>query len=688
MLSQWFLKKSLLRHTLAMQHNFFFIIASATKSHNKSPGSLKKRNVVEIEDTFHEPRTVNKFENDLMVVASHAKIHGHGSIENDENILGKSENTPIANMRREELTANSYLIKNKEKTVKRERRSKSSKKIQRSKIEKVSTNGDLKSIFSEIHAAKHRLTRSDIRQLAKKAFIIATLKKLKQVKQSDKRSPINKKSSIGKKDGNKKPRKTKTITKQKKKSKRKSTKRSSHKTNKPMKEEQSDSMMSHINNINTNPVEIESNDKKSDPSMETPGAIPNGQKKKATGETENDGRDIKEEITAENTGNSEKQDETNDPKTDNLQGDPSNYKKPTFSMSGANDLNNETDSIGQVIQNGKDDKNKKSEFNEDVMKKEKKNSNPLSDENLFKNPSNLELKTLTLDKMSTPSPTTTITSSATSTPSPTQTTALMTIASTLPMTTTTPTKSEFVKTSKIVKKSMISSPPIDINDDFLNEFLTKEQAKKTDIPNADLENKIETLKSLLENTTPNNIPEKFLKDLPAGLRVIAWKKLLEKKKDQLNELKAHEKTKPVTININIDGEKTGTVDTSLTTPTETRGEASKKSIDNLMTIKPEDNNANNNNNPDHHVRYLQKHIKDARSLRKLIAKTLIGHCKSTGKRILEAFIAMDKALERAQTIAEIIGRKFHVDTDKIKTLVDDKEDDVVETFLKDIFTKL
>ena len=623
-----------------------------------------------------------------MVVASHVKIHGHGSIENDENILGKSENTPIANMRREELTANSYLIKNKEKTVKRERRSKSSKKTQRSKIEKVSTNGDLKSIFSEIHAAKHRLTRSDIRQLAKKAFIIATLKKLKQVKESDKRSPINKKSLIGKKDANKKPRKTKTITKQKKKSKRKSTKRSNHKTKKPMKEEQSDSMMSHINNINTNPVEIESNDKKSDPSMETPGAIPNGQKKKATGETENDGRDIKEEITAENTGNSEKQDETNDPKTDNLQGDASNYKKPTFSMSGANDLNNETDSIGQVIQNGKDDKNKKSEFNEDVMKKEKKNSNPLSDENLFKNPSNIDVKTLTLDKMSTPSPTTTITLSATSTPSPTQTTALMTIASTLSMTTTTPTKSEFVKTSKIVKKSMISSPPIDINDDFLNEFLTKEQAKKTDIPNADLENKIETLKSLLENTTPNNIPEKFLKDLPAGLRVIAWKKLLEKKKDQLNELKAHEKTKPVTININIDGEKTGTVDTSLTTPTETRGEASKKSIDNLMTVKPEDNNANNNNNPDHHVRYLQKHIKDARSLRKLIAKTLIGHCKSTGKRILEAFIAMDKALERAQTIAEIIGRKFHVDTDKIKTLVDDKEDDVVETFLKDIFTKL
>ena len=661
----------------------------STTSHNKNPRSLKKRNVVEIEDTFHEPRTDNEFENDLMVVASHAKIHGRESNENDRNIVGNSDETPIANMRREELTANSYLIKNKEKIGKRERRSKSSKKTRRSQIEKVSTNGDLKSIFSEIHAAKHRLTRSDIRQLAKKAFIIATLKKLKQVKKSDKRSPIDKKSSIGKKDANKKQSKTKTITKQKKKSKRKSTKRSSHKTKKPMKEEQSDSTMSHINNINTNSAETESNDKNSDPSMETPGAIPNGQKKKATGETENDGRDIKEEITAENTGNGEKQDEINNPKTsDNLQGDASNYKKPTFSMSSANDLNNETDSIGQVIRNGKDDKNKKSEFNEDVMKKEKKNSNPLSDDNLFKNPSNLDINTLTLDKTSTPSPTTIIRLSATSTPSPTQTTALMTIASTLSMTTSTPTKSEFVQMSKNVKKSTISSPPIDVNDDFLNEFLTKEQAKKTDIPNADLENKIETLKSLLEKTTPNNIPGKFLKDLPAGLRVIAWKKLLEKKKDELNELKAHEKTKPVTININIDGEKTGTVDTSLTTPTETQGEASKKSIDNLMTVKPEDINANNNNNPDHHVRYLQKHIKDARSLRKLIAKTLIGHCKSTGKRILEAFIAMDKALERAQAIAEIIGRKFHVDTDKIKTLVDDKEDDVVETFLKDIFTKL
>ena len=625
-----------------------------------------------------------------MVVASHAKIRGRESTENDHNILSNSDITPIANMRREELTANSYLIKNKEKTVKRDRRSKSSKKNQRSKIEKVSTNGDLKSIFSEIHAAKHRLTRSDIRQLAKKAFIIATLKKLKQVKHSDKRSPIDKKSLIAKKDANKKPSKTKSSPKQKKKSKGKSTKRSSHKTKKPMKEEQSDSTMSHINNINANSVETEANDRRSDPSMETPGAIPNGQKKKATGETENNGRDIKEEVAAENTGNGEKQYETNDPNTSsNFQGDASNYQKPTFSMSGANDLNNETDSIGQVIRNGKDDKNKKSEFNEDVMKKEKKNSNPLSDDNLFKNPSSLDVNTLTLDKTSTPSPTTTITLPATSTPSPTQTTALMTIASTLSMTTTTPTQSDFVKISKNVKKSTISSPPIDINDDFLNEFLTKEQAKKTDIPNADLENKLETLKSLLEKTTPNNIPEKFLKDLPAGLRVIAWKKLLEKKKDQLNELKAHEKTKPVTININIDGEKTGTVDTSLTTPTEAQGEASKKSIGNLMTIKPEDNNANNNNNnPDHHVRYLQKHIKDARSLRKLIAKTLIGHCKSTGKRILEAFIAMDKALERAQAIAEIIGRKFHVDTDKIKTLVDDKEDDVVETFLKDIFTKL
>jgi len=270
------------------------------------------------------------------------------------------------------------------------------------------------------------------------------------------------------------------------------------------------------------------------------------------------------------------------------------------------------------------------------------------------------------------------------------------------------------------KKSSIAKPinimAAEITHNPTEKTQLQNGTKKSDVPdnNAEIKDKISKLKDIISKTTPDKIPEQFLPDLPSGLRMIAWKQLLEKKKKQLTELTGafiSDPAKPVTININIDQPKTSSLNALLAKPSVSvqsgvETDTADITVDTKTGVKKAIISADKNNNtitdiaekedgklkPENvnskHVQYLQKHIKSARSLRKLIAKTLIGHCKSTGKRILEAFIAMDKALERAQTIAEVIGKKFHVDPDKIQSLVGDKEDEVVETFLRDIFTKL
>eukprot|EP00794_Sanderia_malayensis_P018080 gene18080-19887_t len=202
----------------------------------------------------------------------------------------------------------------------------------------------------------------------------------------------------------------------------------------------------------------------------------------------------------------------------------------------------------------------------------------------------------------------------------------------------------------------------------------KEISKKNKIPDESRNEKIKTLKTLLAKASKSKVPKKFLGKFPVGLRMIAWRELLGKKKKELAELESmtdsasKESQQPVTIDINIDpaGDKTGSTKKA-TAPADS---------------KPDDNG------PQHissHVKYLQKHLAGAQDLRKLIARALVGHCKATGKRILKAFIAMDRALTRAQKIATVIGKKFKVDASKIENIVVHKEDQVVESFLRDIF---
>ena len=200
-------------------------------------------------------------------------------------------------------------------------------------------------------------------------------------------------------------------------------------------------------------------------------------------------------------------------------------------------------------------------------------------------------------------------------------------------------------------------------------------AKKSNIPDLRREEKIKTLRNLLSKANKSKVPKKFLQQFPAGLRMIAWRELLDKKKKELAELEdlqANKKSndledKPVTVNIDIDQNSLQTGNDEKKLSTGKGGNGDKHHIAN-------------------HVKYLQKHLSSAQDLRKLISRALIGHCKATGKRILKAFIAMDKALSRAQTIATVIGKKFKVDASKIENIVINKEDEVVESFLRDIFS--
>lgn len=252
--------------------------------------------------------------------------------------------------------------------------------------------------------------------------------------------------------------------------------------------------------------------------------------------------------------------------------------------------------------------------------------------------------------------------------------------------------------SSIEKKSNIAQIDKSVENIFDDDDATRitrptETLKKSSLPDMELKNnasppdsqlsdKVTSIKTFLEKADPAKIPSKFLPDLPAGLRMIGWKELIEKKKKQLGELEnavgtttETSEVKPVTVNIDVDQDNMEK-EAATQTPTDDLFSVSgdKKHDTVPLTLQ--------------HVGYLQRHIKGARALRKLIAKTLVGHCKSTGQRILDAFVAMDKALARAQTIAAVIGKKFNVDADRIDALVGDKEDQVVETFLKDIFTKI
>ncbi|XP_066916618.1 uncharacterized protein [Clytia hemisphaerica] len=234
----------------------------------------------------------------------------------------------------------------------------------------------------------------------------------------------------------------------------------------------------------------------------------------------------------------------------------------------------------------------------------------------------------------------------------------------------------------ISKKSNIGKIDDSVANMFEDADSTKTPTEKsTSTGRTQLTEKVKSLRSFLVKADPAVIPLKFLPDLPSGLRMIGWKEMIDKKKKQLNELEATvgavddaTETKPVSLNIDVEDQipsKTAAAAAEESDLTELTGD--KKSSDPISL---------------QHIGYLQRHIKGARSLRKLIAKTLVGHCKSTGKRIFDAFVAMDKALARAQTIATVIGKKFNIDIDRIDALVGDKEDQVVETFLKDIFTKI
>ena len=215
---------------------------------------------------------------------------------------------------------------------------------------------------------------------------------------------------------------------------------------------------------------------------------------------------------------------------------------------------------------------------------------------------------------------------------------------------------------------------------------SKSTSKKSNIPASGRDEKIKTLKTLLAKANKSKVPKKFLEQFPAGLRMIAWRELLEKKKKELGELEelrskedAAKKDKngeaddhPVTVNIDIDPN----ADKNIKATAKLDGGKDKGKSD----------DSSDKHHLASHVKYLQKHLNSAQDLRKLISRALIGHCKTTGKRILKAFIAMDKALARAQNIATVIGKKFKVDAGKIETIVVNKEDEVVESFLRDIFS--
>lgn len=582
---------------------------------NEKVGPSKKSNTAEIKSNanteyiYHAPKNNNAIESDdLMAQASPPAIkHEQPDKDTNKNIddlmayRDKRNIAPtfqqihdfiykgdlmssVSNERRNELTATASVAHKVKSENSRQKRSKNVKN------DSGETKGELNNIFTEIKASKHhKLTRSDIRQLAKKAVMLATLKKLDEVH-------------------NKTSAKKNAVTKPKKKSPKKNDK--NKKANKKS-EKQTPKKKERTSKKKTIAKKSESNSK--------------GSKKNALSFS---GKDVKTET--------------------------------------------QSDKIADVLLHSSDVSSKSSEFSEDISSSKKKSANDvLTDEAMEKGG-----KTSSVD------------------------TSMSTAASTA---STTETKAEdnidalFAPDKKTTIDKHDDTTKAD--DDIFTNMGTIDQStevsKKSDLPNANINDQIASLRSALEKTNPSKVPTKFLSDLPSGIRMIAWKKLLEKKKTELAQLEtamggaattsgttetAAATDKPVMINIDIDQDKiekdaTAQLKNVETTDTEAeKKQLSDKDADDARTSQ--------------HVHYLQKHIKGARALRKLIAKTLVGHCKTTGKRILTAFVAMDKALARAQAIATVIGKKFNIDTDKIDDLVGDKEDQVVETFLRDIFTKI
>lgn len=88
-------------------------------------------------------------------------------------------------------------------------------------------------------------------------------------------------------------------------------------------------------------------------------------------------------------------------------------------------------------------------------------------------------------------------------------------------------------------------------------------------------------------------------------------------------------------------------------------------------------------------RKLEHNIQHEQSLRDLIARTLLKHCGPTGNRIMDAFIQLDKKLGRIQKIIKVISSTYGVEnTRSIRDLMDEKEFHFVETFLREMFSKL
>nr|XP_047135433.1 uncharacterized protein LOC100199667 [Hydra vulgaris] len=565
------------------------------------------------------------------------------------------------------------------------------------------TKGEINSIFSQIESAKrNKLTRSDIRKLAKKALALATLQKVKEKQANRKKSGLTE----GIKNLPKKNKNDKKITIKKKNLKKGSKGRK--------KKPESRSKPKDKLNISTKKTNIIELNEISSLNSELSDTLTNAK---------NSHLQKNAEISDSKMADSIEKNKEDTKESYKMQKEDSNDELMKNQILDTSDKEIEShvpETAGIIPETI--NSSKKSEFSEDLKKSTKNDQSEFKDQSVeilnYKNTSSSEMT----------SPVFTITnvnqenhSNANFTYDEKKSTIEKPKIVNEDDANLSEKRSSIDQTHLLKNNTTVETPPtqeikLDEIKSSLQHSISLEHIvdsdmakfiKKSEPPEA-LEEKIDSLKSVLLKANDNKVPDRFLVDLPAGLRMIAWKELIKKKKDELEKLEAMDRkkvSKPVTIDIDINQDKIddNTVSALFKVSTESiNNDATKNfetsNINNLSTvkkqdekqlIKPDENSEEKDDNlSSRHVKYLKKHIKSARSLRKLIAKTLVGHCKSTGKRILEAFVAMDKALERAQAIAEVIGQKFHVNTDLISNLVDDKEDEVVETFLRDIFTKL
>ena len=88
-----------------------------------------------------------------------------------------------------------------------------------------------------------------------------------------------------------------------------------------------------------------------------------------------------------------------------------------------------------------------------------------------------------------------------------------------------------------------------------------------------------------------------------------------------------------------------------------------------------------------HIKKLQKNIAVAQTLRDRIAKTLLGHCGMIGEHVLSTFVAMDRIMSRIQHLAHLVSKKYDIPGENIEDIVREKEDQVIEKFLRDVFVR-